>query len=329
MADLSSSLAQFSDAIGGGVTFFFSFLSNLATAFALATGLASLFFGRRLFWVFVATIGFIIGVRLAPMIYPYLPELTEPFHEIIGLALALVLAGTALVMQRLASIIFGAVTLGIIGYTLGGSMEAVEWVQWFFAALFGLGGGLLLYFFFDWTLIAVSVLLGAAITIYGARETGGLPDDFGLWLFGLLLLAGLIYQGNDLRISARLRSSTAAKQQDADAALPVAPQLAADISVAQQPAVKASTSNVTAYAPGLFSQPAHSRYPVQPPATKQIMPASIASAPGVTGPAASSAGFWDTLLWRKSEHDATSSKSSASTMQRVEQPFRTSPEAMG
>lgn len=224
MADLSSAFAQFSTYLGEGITSLFSLLSNLATFFALATGLASLFFGRRLFWVFVATVGFIVGTHVAPLIYPYLPEAILPFQDLVGLAIALVLAGTAIVMQRFATIIFGALALGIVGYLIAANADSIEWVQWFFTGLFALSGGLLLYFFFDWTLILVSVLVGSAIAIFGARATGSVPDDYGLWLFGLLLAAGLIYQGNDLRISARLRQSTlgkkdsSAKQEDAPAA---------------------------------------------------------------------------------------------------------------
>ena len=93
----------------------FSLLTNLATFFALATGLASLFFGRRLFWVFVATVGFIIGPHVAPLIYGYMPEVMLPCRVLNGLAAALVLAGTAIVMQRFGTIIVGSLALGIVG----------------------------------------------------------------------------------------------------------------------------------------------------------------------------------------------------------------------
>jgi len=289
MPDLSATFAQFSTYLGESVTTLFSLLTNLATFFALATGLASLFFGRRLFWVFVATVGFIIGTHVAPLIYGYLPEVMLPFQDLIGLAIALVLAGTAIVMQRFATIIFGALALGIVGYMIAGSADSIEWVQWFFTGLFALAGGLLLYFFFDWTLILASVLVGSAIAIFGARATGGIPDDYGLWLFGLLLAAGLIYQGNDLRISARLRQSAASKKdgsakqegvQVAPAAKPMPPVSQQHANTVMVP-LKPQSGQSTYYPQPLqpFSQPA-----TWSPAASNVQ-APVAGAPTASAPA--------------------------------------------
>ncbi len=308
MADLSSTLAQFSDLVGGSVTTLFSFLTNLATFFALATGLGALFFGRRLFWIFVATLGFIIGTHVAPILYPYLPAVMEPFEDLIGLGIALVLAGMAIVMQRFATIIFGALALGIVGYMIATSAGSEEWVVWVFAGLFGLAGGLLLYFFFDWTLVIVSVLVGSAIAIFAARTTGSVPGDYGLWLFALLLGAGLIYQGNDLRLSARARASASAqkdtaKQIGAPAAAapkptPVTPKAVpamATYAPPPQPKAPASYPNVSFIPPGLtpvgsptaqvsqpgYYQPAQVTMPayVQPAQRVELFPSNPQSQP--------------------------------------------------
>lgn len=124
-------------------------------------GLAVLFFGRQLFWLFVGAVGFLIGFTLAT---EYLAVQPEWVGLLIGLAAGLLGALVAVPLQRLAVAVAGFLAAGYAVYSL-----LVVWgvenstVLLIVALLGALLGAVLVALLFDWALIVLSAGVGAAL----------------------------------------------------------------------------------------------------------------------------------------------------------------------
>lgn len=158
----------------------------------LLIGIAVLTLGRRLFWIFVGTAGFLLGIRLATHFSVGGPEWT---HLAVALSAGLIGAIFAVFAQKLA--------VGIAGFVMGGYALAwlfltmgLEGTEWMWPVLIGGGiaGAILVIFVFDWALIVLSCLTGAMMIIQAARLT--LPIN--ILLFLVLLSIGIAIQATML-----------------------------------------------------------------------------------------------------------------------------------
>jgi uncharacterized protein DUF4203 len=154
-------------------------------------GIVILFFGRRLFWLCVAAVGFVAGIELAPHL------VTEP-SPLLQLTIAIVLgiigALLALFLQKIAIAVFGF----LAGGKLAGAIAAAFFVHYaqYSAVIFvvgGLIGALLLLTLFDLALIVISSLIGAhliqnAIVLPPAGST---IVFLGLAVIGMLVQASM------------------------------------------------------------------------------------------------------------------------------------------
>lgn len=137
-------------------------------------GVIVLIFGRKLFWLCVAAVGFAAGVELAPqLLHQPTPLLQLSIALVLGFAGALI----ALLLQKVA--------IGIVGFAAGGrlavGLAATFLVQaynyyWLTFLIGGIIGAILLIALFDWALIVISSLVGAhlivrAITLPVAGES--------------------------------------------------------------------------------------------------------------------------------------------------------------
>ena len=162
-------------------------------------GAVILFFGRKLFWLCVAAIGFAAGVELAPLI------MHEP-SSLLSLSLALVLgflgALLAIFLQKLAVAVFGFLAGGKLAVALSTAFFAQYAVH---AGLIfiigGVVGALLLLALFDWALILLSSILGAYL-IQGAIS---LPPTGTAILFLVLVVVGMLVQAASFQ---RVRAQT-------------------------------------------------------------------------------------------------------------------------
>jgi hypothetical protein len=156
-------------------------------------GAIILLFGRRLFWLCVAAVGFAAGVEIAPqLVHQPSPILALTFALVLGFIGALL----ALFLQKLA--------IGIIGFLAGGKL-ALAMASAFFVQLArypgitfligGLIGALLLLTLFDWTLIVLSSVIGA----YLIRSAITLPASGGAVLFAVLAIVGVLVQATAAR----------------------------------------------------------------------------------------------------------------------------------
>jgi len=161
---------------------------------SLIGGMAILFFGRKLFWVYVGLLGFLVGFEL---IREYFPQQPQWFALVAGLALGVILAMLAMAMQYIA--------IGLAGF-LGGAYLSVQiltilpiadstqlqnWVPLIGGAL----GALLCMVVFEPALIVLSSLLGAAVL----AQLAPIDSTLQAILMLLLALAGMGYQFKEYR----------------------------------------------------------------------------------------------------------------------------------
>lgn len=137
---------------------------NLSLPIASAAlGAVILLFGRKLFWLSVAAVGFAGGVELAPhLVQQPSPVLQLTFAIVLGFVGALL----ALFLQKLA--------ISVVGFVAGGrlalALTAAFFVNhasyyWLTFLIGGIVGAILLLSLFDWALIVVSSLVGAYLIL--------------------------------------------------------------------------------------------------------------------------------------------------------------------
>jgi len=156
----------------------------------LLIGIAILLLGRKLFWLSVAAIGFVIGVQMAPSLFPHQAEIYVLafglFLGILGAVLALFLQGIAI---ALAGFVFGS-HLGMAlatALSTGGGDNV-----WIFAIAGGVIGAVVMIAFFDWALIILSSLVGAHLIVDAIRMNSSAK----LVCFVVLVVAGIVIQAS-------------------------------------------------------------------------------------------------------------------------------------
>ncbi len=154
--------------------------------------------GRKLFWLLVGGIGFIIGAQLA----------TRFFH---GNELTMILSGLVLgIIFALLAIFLESVAIGIAGF-LGGGYVLLSIagmlgfdrgiLSWIIFVVGGIFGVILVALLFNWALITISSLAGATLIVGAFGLTAATA---GLVYIGLVL-AGVLIQGATLRNEGHVR----------------------------------------------------------------------------------------------------------------------------
>jgi hypothetical protein len=167
----------------------FSFLAILN----LVIGAILLVAGRRLFWLLVAGIGFVIGVMLA----------TRFFN---GNQLTMVLAGLVLgAIFALLAIFLESVAIGIAGFLGGGyvllsiagmlGLDRGGVGSWIIFVVGGIIGIILVALLFNWALITISSLAGASMIVAAFGMTAAAAGT----VYLILVVAGVLIQGATLR----------------------------------------------------------------------------------------------------------------------------------
>ena len=164
---------------------------------SILIGVVILLFGRKLFWLCVAAIGFAAGVELAP-------HLVQDPSALLSLTIALLLgiigALLALFLQKIAIAVLGF----LAGGKLAGAIAAAFFVHYaqhstIIFVIGGVIGAILLLVLFDWALIVVSSLIGAHLIVY--QSTIALPQSGSIILFIGLAVVGILVQAASLRRS--------------------------------------------------------------------------------------------------------------------------------
>ncbi|MDH3885355.1 MAG: hypothetical protein OET63_14140 [Desulfobacterales bacterium] len=151
-------------------------------------GILLLFIGRRLFWLFVACIGFVSGYHYAQQIW----GIHSP-------ALVLILSIAAGGLGAIIAIFFQKAAIVVAGFAAGGYIVLILFDQfarlpaqmvWLPYIIGGIIGAIILFFVFDWALIVLSTLTGATLIVQMVA--------FNPWveitLFLALVIAGMAFQ---------------------------------------------------------------------------------------------------------------------------------------
>jgi drug/metabolite transporter (DMT)-like permease len=164
------------------------FTDPVVQILSVLVGIAVLFLGRRLFWLFVAAVGFILGLALAIDLLPQLPDWVI---LVAALVFGLVGALIAVIAQRVAIIIAG---FFMGGYALLWLLQLFslnpDRLDWLIFIVGGIIGAILVQFLFDAALIVLSALAGATLI---AQVTNFSPPVTAV-LFVVLLVLGIIVQ---------------------------------------------------------------------------------------------------------------------------------------
>ena len=167
-------------------------------AFNLLLGVVLLFLGRKAFWVFVGAAGFLFGIDLAQQ-YVAGPE-----------AIKFLIAILAGVLKKVAIVLAGFIVGGLLAVDIMAKLAlhppAIAQAQGMAISVpYLIGGAIgatLLYIFFDWTLIALSSLIGAMLVtgVIVLQQPRALP-----LLFVFLVAVGILVQAAMLRTSGKTR----------------------------------------------------------------------------------------------------------------------------
>jgi len=156
----------------------------------IGAGLLLLFLGRKLFWISVAALGFIVGMTYAPQIFP---DQTQTVIIIISLIVGLLGALITSLLQRFAVGISGfAAGAYIVYYMLQNVAVNAGQYQWLIIVAGGIIGAILAGSMFDWALILLTGATGATLITEGV----GLAMPFSAVLLVGLFILGVIMQTN-------------------------------------------------------------------------------------------------------------------------------------
>jgi hypothetical protein len=152
-------------------------MTALSTAIAqIVVGLIESLFGRKLFWLFVAIGGFLVGWFLVPAIWDTVHSSGAlPHWErlVIGLASAVVLGFAAFRFTRImvsvaGFLIFATATVLVVRYFGGDALLPTGTRDfWIAFACGGVAGAVILGLLFDWALIVLTALFGAGAAADG------------------------------------------------------------------------------------------------------------------------------------------------------------------
>jgi len=151
-------------------------------------GLALLTLGRRLFWLFVACVGFVAGVTSVQQAWGAEPDF-----------IAFAIAGVAGLIGALLAIFFQGLAIGLAGFIAGGysafaimnlfGLGALQ-LFWLLCVIGGIIGVILVFVIFDWTLIVLSSLIGAALI----AQFTELSSRLEALIFLILMASGVLFQ---------------------------------------------------------------------------------------------------------------------------------------
>ncbi len=157
----------------------------------ILVGVALLLFGRRMFWVFAAGVGFVAGALLATQWV----EGDQPWL-VLAIALAAGIVGALLTMAM------QYVVVGIVGFLAGAYLGhavalAAGFEQQAWIAFLGGGvvGAVLVMVMLNWALILLSSLLGATVIV----QNCGFEPTISLAVFAGLTIIGILVQGRQAR----------------------------------------------------------------------------------------------------------------------------------
>src|SRR5205823_7146269 len=159
-------------------------------------GVVILLFGRKLFWLCVAAVGFVAGMELAP----HLVDEPSPLLQLsVAIGLGLLGALLAFVLQKIAIAVLGFLAGGKLAGAIAGAFF-VHYAQYsiIIFVVGGVIGAILLLTLFDWALIVVSSVIRAHLI----QNAFVLPPSGSTIVFIGVAIVGIVVQAASFRRSA-------------------------------------------------------------------------------------------------------------------------------
>jgi hypothetical protein len=157
----------------------------------LLMGTLLLFYGRTMYWAFVAVAGFLVGFELAA---EFLADQAEGVRILVALLAGVLGAVLGMLAQRAAFAIGGLFAGGYLALGLAHAADVPgEPLVWF--VIGAILGAIVAALIVDWAIITLSSLVGAAAIVSELH----LSDFIATLLFVALSATGIIIQGRRLR----------------------------------------------------------------------------------------------------------------------------------
>ncbi len=167
----------------------------------LILGIILLVTGKKLYWLLVGIVGFIVGLAFATAYV----QLNPPWLiYIVALAAGITGALLAVFVQRLAIALVGFVVGGYGAMYLAGLLGIqAEPFTWLVFIVGGIVGLLLVASLFDWAIYILSAWAGSTLVTKAITDSVTLNQTIGLVIFFILFVLGIIIQAGLFREKAK------------------------------------------------------------------------------------------------------------------------------
>ena len=169
----------------------------------LVVGAIQLLLGRKIFWLMVGIMGFILGLFLTL----YVVDWPVWLKLLVGLGVGLVFSVLAVFIQKPMAALFGFFAFGlavaILAQMWGVAKESP--LFWVIFVVGGLVGVILVFALFDWALIIGTSLSGAGTVVAALNGMLNIQKSslVALALFLILVLIGITYQSRYMKPTGR------------------------------------------------------------------------------------------------------------------------------
>jgi MFS family permease len=160
-------------------------------------GILLLTTGKKLYWLFVAVVGFVIGLALASQ----LNLNPQWLNYVVAFGAGVIGAILGTFLQKLAIALVGFLVGGYGAYYLANTLLGVkaEPTNWMAFIIGGIVGLLLVASVFSWALYILSSWAGATLVTRTVTEGVKLDPTLGMVMFFLLFVLGMIIQAGLFR----------------------------------------------------------------------------------------------------------------------------------
>jgi len=169
----------------------------------LIVGAIQLFLGRKIFWLMVGIMGFLLGLTLTMLLFDWALWV----KLLVGLGIGAIFSVLAVVIQKPMAAIFGFFAFGLAAAALsrlwsGGGQNTLFWIVFLVG---GIVGVILVFALYEWALIIGSSLSGAGAMVIALGSILHLQKSglLSIIIFLVLLLVGIVFQAKSLKPTAR------------------------------------------------------------------------------------------------------------------------------
>ena len=154
-------------------------------------GAIVLLFGRKLFWLLIALMGFLLGYELATVVFD---DMATWAAVLLGVGVGALGALVAIIFQRMAFALAGFYAGGFMAMRLAAEFQQAEHATVYFV-IGGILGAIIAAVLMDRAIILLSSIVGAGAIVQGAH----LEPAISLLVFIVLVIVGLVIQSRQLR----------------------------------------------------------------------------------------------------------------------------------